>query len=48
MKNTIKLTLSTSAVALLAGFATPTVTPVAKLGHTGLSCAQMQNEFADF
>ena len=47
MKNTIKLTLSTSAVALLAGFATPTVTQVVKPGDTGLSCAHMQNELSD-
>jgi outer membrane murein-binding lipoprotein Lpp len=47
MKNTIKLTLAASAVVLLAGCATPTVTQVVKPGDTGLSCAQMQNEFSD-
>ena len=47
MKNLIKLTLAASAVDLLAGCATPTVTQVVKPGDTGLTCAQMQNEFAD-
>ncbi len=47
MKNLAKYTLSVSAIALLAGCATPTVTQVVKPGDTGLSCAQMQNEFSD-
>ena len=47
MKNFAKYTLSVSAIALLAGCATPTVTQVVKPGDTGLSCAQMQNEFSD-
>lgn len=47
MKNLIKLTLAASAVALLAGCATPTVTQVVKPGDTGLSCPQMQNEYSD-
>ncbi len=47
MKNLTKYTLSVSAIALLAGCATPTVTQVVKPGDTGLSCAQMQNEFSD-
>lgn len=32
---------------VLAGCATPTVTQVVKPGDTGLSCAQMQNEYSD-
>ena len=47
MKTTIKYTLVASAVALLAGCASPTVTQVVKPGDSGLSCAQMQNEFSD-
>jgi len=35
------------AIFTLVGCATPTVTQVVKPGDTGLSCAQMQNEFAD-
>ena len=47
MKNLIKLSLTTCAVALLAGCATPTVTQVVKPGDAGLTCAQMQNEYSD-
>jgi hypothetical protein len=47
MKNTIKIVLAASAFALFVGCATPTVTQVVKPGDTGLSCAQMQNEFSD-
>jgi hypothetical protein len=33
--------------ALMAGCATPTVTQTVKPGDNGLSCAQLQNEYAD-
>jgi len=35
------------AVALLTGCASPTVVQSVKPGDTGLSCGQLQNEFAD-
>ena len=35
------------AISLLAGCATPTITQVVKPGDTGLTCAQMQNEYSD-
>ena len=34
-------------ILLLAGCATPTVVQTVKPGDSGLSCAQLQNEFAD-
>ena len=41
-------TLSLSvAVVVLAGCASPTVVQTIKPGDTGLTCAQLQNEFAD-
>lgn len=36
-----------AAVTLVSGCATPTVTQVVKPGDSGLSCAQMQNEYSD-
>lgn len=42
-----KYFLSASVLTVLAGCATPTVTQVVKPGDTGLSCAQLQNEFSD-
>lgn len=41
------LLASLTAVGLLVGCASPTVTQVVKPGDTGLSCAQLQNEFSD-
>ena len=41
-------TLSATVLAVtLVGCATPTVTQVVKPGDTGLSCAQLQNEYSD-
>ena len=45
--NTFKYLIAATAVILISGCATPTVTQVVKPGDSGLSCAQMQNEFAD-
>jgi hypothetical protein len=47
MKKLFTHFISASSVALITGCATPTVTQVVKPGDPGLSCAQMQNEFAD-
>jgi len=47
MKKLITYFISASTVALITGCATPTITQVVKPGDSGLSCAQMQNEFAD-
>ena len=43
----IKLLSTSILIATLAGCATPTVTQVVKPGDTGLSCAQLQNEYSD-
>lgn len=43
----IKLLSTSIVIATLAGCATPTVTQVVKPGDTGLSCAQLQNEYSD-
>ena len=40
------LIFSTTAL-IFAGCATPTVTPVVKPGDSGLTCAQIQNEYSD-
>lgn len=45
--NSTKIFFATVVVTLLSACATPTVTQVVKPGDTGLSCAQMQNEFSD-
>lgn len=42
-----KFLLSSVAVASLVGCASPTVTQSVKAGDTGLSCAQLQNDFQD-
>ncbi len=47
MLTNIKATVVVAAIAALAGCATPTVTQVVKPGDTGLSCAQIQNEYSD-
>lgn len=47
MKKLFQYTLATLALVLLAACATPTVTQVVKPGDSGLSCAQMQNEYSD-
>ena len=39
--------VSALSLILLAGCATPTVVQTVKPGDSGLSCAQLQNEFAD-
>jgi hypothetical protein len=39
--------LAVSCIVLVAGCASPTVTQVVKPGDTGLSCAQLQNEYSD-
>jgi hypothetical protein len=43
----MKKTLTLFATLLLAGCATPTVVQTVKPGDTGLSCAQLQNEYVD-
>jgi len=43
----IKFLSASILIATLAGCATPTVTQVVKPGDTGLSCAQLQNEYSD-
>lgn len=43
----ISLSVVSIAVSVLAGCATPTVVQSVKPGDTGLSCAQLQNEYAD-
>jgi len=45
--NQMKKLLTVSAILLLTGCATPTVTQVVKPGDTGLTCSQMQNEYSD-
>ena len=45
--NKMKKLLTVSAILLLTGCATPTVTQVVKPGDTGLTCSQMQNEYSD-
>ena len=47
MLNKIQTSIAIAVVATLAGCATPTVTQVVKPGDTGLSCAQIQNEYSD-
>jgi hypothetical protein len=47
MLKNLKATAAIAAIAALAGCATPTVTQVVKPGDTGLSCAQIQNEYSD-
>jgi hypothetical protein len=46
MKNSKIYTLAAT-VAILAGCASPTVVQSVKPGDTGLSCGQLQNEYAD-
>ena len=43
----MKKLLTVSAMLVLTGCATPTVTQVVKPGDTGLTCSQMQNEYSD-
>jgi hypothetical protein len=43
----IKFTTAGCFALFLSACASPTVTQVVKPGDTGLSCAQMQNEFSD-
>ena len=43
----LKTAIGLSAVIVLAGCATPTVTQVVKPGDSGLTCAQIQNEYSD-
>ena len=47
MKNYIRTGVSVAAIILLGACATPTVVQSVKPGDTGLSCSQLQNEFAD-
>lgn len=47
MLNKFQVSLAVAAITTLAGCATPTVTQVVKPGDTGLSCAQIQNEYSD-
>lgn len=47
MLNKIQTAIAITVVATSAGCATPTVTQVVKPGDTGLSCAQIQNEYSD-
>lgn len=42
-----KIYMLIATVAVLAGCASPTVVQSVKPGDTGLSCGQLQNEFAD-
>lgn len=43
----MKKFLTLSAMLVLTGCATPTVTQVVKPGDAGLTCSQMQNEYSD-
>ncbi len=47
MLNKLLTSIAIAVVAILTGCATPTVTQVVKPGDTGLSCAQIQNEYSD-
>jgi hypothetical protein len=47
MLNKLQTSIAIAVVATLTGCATPTVTQVVKPGDTGLTCAQIQNEYSD-
>ena len=42
-----KTLLASTLIVILSACATPTVTQVVKPGDSGLTCAQMQNEYSD-
>ncbi len=47
MQAVFKITLGTALAAMLGACASPTVVQAVKPGDNGLSCSQLQNEFAD-